>query len=208
MVQETCCRGDVEEKPRPWILSTEAKEVIHTFSVNLLEAAERIRQDYKFPNDPNTHFFPFNMQRFGYFTREAQQSYLETEQHATLVHVKGDRRFESIGALGFFDYKLDSGYRKISDFVKAKTDLQERLIIRFLNELGFLQTDVLGGERVEKENDFWEGYNISHPSLPIVAEFRRQITNHDLPHVWFRYHEVNEHQLSFDIPEPAASNAA
>lgn len=207
MTQETCCRGNSDERPKRWTLSREAKEVIHHFSADLLSASEKIRVESRFSGNPNKHFFPYNMQRFRYFVREAEDSYVETEQPANIPTVKGTNRFSHIGAIGFFDHKLDNAYRQVEGFVKANKDQQERIIIKFLNELGFLQTDVLGGQFIEKENDHWEGYNIPHPNLPIIAEFRRQRSEHTLPHVWFSYYELKEHQLGFDLPEFEAVSA-
>ena len=59
------------EMRNPNRLSRRAKEAISGFSTQVLQVAELVRLVNNFPKNAENHFFTYNMNRFGYFQKEA-----------------------------------------------------------------------------------------------------------------------------------------
>ena len=68
------------EMRNPNRLSRRAKEAISGFSTQILQVAEQVRLANHFPDDAQNHFFAYNMNRFGYFKKEAQPGWMDKEQ--------------------------------------------------------------------------------------------------------------------------------
>lgn len=199
MTAETCCR-DKSDELKPWVFSRRAKESIHDFSVNILRVAEEIRVDLKYPNDPDRHFFPYSMRYWGYFVKEADPSFVESNKVEESPLVVDTNRITFIGAIGFHHYPVDSQYSVPKGFVKSDKTQQEKIVLRFLDKLGFIPKAELEGEPSSIGPDY-EYYHFFHPDIPILAHFGRAKNSGTLSHVRFYYYEINEHQLSFDLPE-------
>ncbi len=198
MTVETCCRTDEssEPKPKPWVLSKKAKRAIHNFSRRVLKVAEEIRAERGYPDDPKTHFYPNCLKKYGYFTREAGSDYVNERQEAGLIHFDGNLRYQAIGAIGFHTFTHGD-----KTLIRASIKDQKALVMSFLEKLGFRPQEQTRWQKQEdrSDNEYYDYSTIQHPTRPITAEFGEQKSNGDFAHVWFRYHELYEHQLPLEI---------
>ncbi len=167
MTVETCCIDKTEQKRSLWKLSTETKEVIHHFSTEVLSVAEKIRVEYGFPNDPENHFFAYNLRKYGYFTSKADEDYVESEQIEPNPIIYGDNRHQRIGAVGFWDTR-DKGFKKDDSFVKADKKLSEQLVLTIMDRLGFSTSAITEGKPTDDDR-YWENFRIYHSNLPILG---------------------------------------
>ncbi|KKS83414.1 MAG: hypothetical protein UV59_C0040G0011 [Candidatus Gottesmanbacteria bacterium GW2011_GWA1_43_11] len=197
MVAETCCRPQegFKDKPKRWVLSQEAKGAIHDFSKRVLEVAEEIRKERGYPNDPQAHFFANGMQKYHYFVNEASDDYLDQTQVPTLPSYQQDLKLDAIGAISFYGSVF-----KDKSFKSATIKEQKELLMLFLEKLGFKANEQTSWQKKQTpENEFHHYPTIKHPTWPITAEFGEQKSDCNFAHIWFSYHELNEHQLPLPI---------
>lgn len=184
------------DKRLSWIISGNAREIIGVFSVSVLQTAELIRNELGYTNNPEKHFFPYNM-RFR-FEAPSRADYKPSD-FAHFYH--GNNKYLWIGSLSFRNSFQVNGLTP-KDFEKADEETQVSILKMFLDKLEFTKGEKVTGDG-SMSDSIYRRIVIHHPNFPFAAEYLEQnVAGYPrLPTLIIYYYETNEHQLPLAIEE-------